>query len=76
MKNITLKELALNQENIGLNTRTIQYFLDLSKLLLSQEKLFERRNLIFLNQIHFLKTRKNYLSKENIGLSLFRPIFS
>ena len=29
-----------------------------------------------LNQIHFLEIRKNYLSEENIGLSVYRPIFS
>ena len=69
----TEKELALNQENSGLNTDNPK-FSSSNKLFLSQKKLYERRILIFLNEIHFLETRKDYLSQENIGLSVFRPI--
>ena len=43
MKSLTYteEELALNQENVGLNTPDNTNFLDLSKFFLSQEQLFE-----------------------------------
>ena len=70
--------------DFSVNTYTTDLFsenltdsvLERSKLFLSQEKLFERKKLIFLNQIQFLETRENYLSQEIIGLSVFKPIFS
>ena len=36
----TKKELAMNQENIGLNTEKIQYFLDLCELCIFDSREF------------------------------------
>ena len=62
------KEISIESKILAY-IRTNQYFLDLIKLFLSREDLFEWRIFIFFNQIHFLERRKIYLSQKNIGLS-------
>ena len=58
------------------NGQSNRYVLDLNNFFLSLENIFYSRKSSFFLQIISLEIKIIYLGQENIGFSVFRPIFS